>query len=162
MRRYFGWIYFFIYLLNLNFSGNLLNDLLLNVLINLWNYFNRFLSLFKPWQKEIISCLNFIFCSFGLLFSIIFQVFKQNWKLIFEFSWFSFLYTFLGIGRINYVNFLRMKKDVGTIIVSFNNLVLFDIFSFFEHTINDRERWMKEIFIFWNDINNCIRITERF
>jgi len=55
-----------------------------------------------------------------------------------------------------------LKKNVSTIIISFGNLILFDVFSFFEHTVNDWKRRMKKILIFRYNIDDCIWIAERF
>jgi hypothetical protein len=43
-----------------------------------------------------------------------------------------------------------------------HDLVLFNIFSFLEHPVNDGKGRIKEILVLWHDINNRIGIREGF
>lgn len=63
---------------------------------------------------------------------------------------------------MNDIDFLWTDENICSVIVPFDNIVLFDIFSFFKHSINDWERRVQKVLILRNDVNNWVGIRERF
>lgn len=62
---------------------------------------------------------------------------------------------------MNDIDFLWTDENICSVIVPFDNIILFDIFPFFKHSINDRERGVQKVLILGNDVNDRVGIGER-